>query len=161
MPVGPGRRATFASSNNSVAAKSLYYPGRPKSTLYLYEDRRLWHPLGKNAFPKSKKQAYPRVVDYTPLPISPIETDPFPSKRPRLPYRGVLPIPKGHDYFPGTNPGNYLDMRASPVSWENPYDMIICLKRKIRREMMHALGIAGSHKIRYPKYTQFSFVRCR
>lgn len=86
----------------------------------------------------------------------------FPPRKPKVPYRGPLKEPRGHDFFPGDSLDRRLNItRLSPLSWENPYDMLICLKRKMRREVMHALGIAGSHKIRKPRYTQFSFVRCR
>lgn len=168
-PLGRARqRGALATSNDLVAANLHNVSARrPKSTLYLYEDRRLWHPLGANAFPKSKRQAHPRVVDLTPLRIAPTDpTDPDPffpfPKRRRLPYRGPLKIPRGHDFFPGESLDKRLNItRSSPVSWEHPYDMIICLKRKIRREVLHALGVPGSHKLRKPLYTQFSFVRCR
>lgn len=139
----------------------------PTLPLYLYEDRRLWHPEGANAYPKSIKQAYPRTIDKTPLNIWP--EDPYtpyhpmrdPFYKPQRP-PSILPFRKGTDYV-SPRDKNLNITRATPVSWENPYDMIICLKRKIRRELMHALGYSGKQirKFRKPKYTQFSFVRCR
>lgn len=141
-----------------------------KNTNSIYEDRRQWHPDGVYAYPKSKTQSYPTLVDYSwpSWPQDPFDPyhplrDPFGPKI-DVPYRykGPLKTPKGHDYFVGDNPNNSLGFtRKAPLGWENPWDMLICLKRKMRREIMHALGIAGKKNFKKPRYTQFSYVRCR
>lgn len=38
--------------------------------------------------------------------------------------------------------------------------VLICLKRKMRREIMHALGIAGKTGQKPPKFNTYSHVRC-
>lgn len=167
-------RGTSATTNDyylaSQANQNYSLRASRNQPLYLYEDRRQWHPLGANAFPKSKRQAYPLLTDKTPLRIWPHDPytpyhpdlDPFRRNPIRTPYRGPLKTPRGHDYYKALDQKNLNITRSSPLSWENPYDMIICLKRKIRREMMHALGLAGkAGQFRKPVYTQFSFVRCR
>lgn len=37
---------------------------------------------------------------------------------------------------------------------------MVCAKRKVRKEVIHALGKAGSGKKRPPRYTQESMVQC-
>lgn len=122
----------------------------PKSTNYLYEDRRLWHPLGPRAFPKSKTQAYPKI-------------DELPAKIKSYQYPPGSPIRRIGNDDVDTRTGEVLYHRAYDpfkISWDNPYKMIICLKRAMRREVMHALGYAGKTGFKKPKYTQYSTVRC-
>lgn len=49
--------------------------------------------------------------------------------------------------------------RVNQFRFSEPDKLEICLKRKIRREIMHAFGVSGVY---WPKrrYTPFSFVRC-
>lgn len=154
-PFNKALRGTSVTSNAALYGASLYslsaLQRQPasKSTLSLYEDRRLWHPLGKNAFPVSTLSKSPRIVDTWSLPA---ETDSDRFKRIKAP----RPIPwekmarESIKYAPATN----------KWTWENPYEMVICLKRKMRREVINALGLAGQPGFKKPKYNQFSHVKC-
>lgn len=153
-PFKSALRGTSATSNAHLAAiavlNSALQRQPTKSTLSLYEDRRLWHPLGKaNAFPISGLSKAPRIVDTFSLPDE-TESDRF--KRIKMP----RPIPWGKmaresiKYAPATN----------KWTWENPYEMVVCLKRKMRREVINALGLAGKTGFKKPKYNQFSHVKC-
>lgn len=46
------------------------------------------------------------------------------------------------------------------VAFANPRKVFLCVRRKIRREVMFAKGGAGSRKMRRPKRNQHSNVRC-
>lgn len=156
-PFNKGLRATFASSNAALYGASLYSlnalqprPTYPKSTLSLYEDRRLWHPLKpKSNFPVSILSKNPRIVDTFSMPDE-TESDRFRRiKAPRtIPWEKMAR--ESIKYAPATN----------KWTWENPYEMVVCLKRKMRREVINALGLAGQPGFKKPKYNQFSHVKC-
>lgn len=160
-PLPPPRgisSTTNIPSSWSPASKLLVLRGRPASTNYLYEDRRLWHPLGVNAFPKSKIQSYPSITDRL--------YDPYreygPPRTPAGEPLKLIPSkkhPSGWTYLPD-RPGVLEKARLSNYGFEHPWQTIICLKRKMRREVMNALGYAGKSGFKKPKYTQFSYVRC-
>lgn len=52
--------------------------------------------------------------------------------------------------------------RAVPmgISFWRPSKVLICVRRRMRREVMHALGIAGSGGLKYPRYTWHSEISC-
>lgn len=123
----------------------------PSTQLSQYEDRRLWHPDGVYAWPKSKVEKYPRITlgsEYIPGPYEPYWAPRYPDPRRSINWPDMAR--KSIRLAPATN----------QWSWEDPYKMIICLKRKMRREIMHALHLAGKTGFKKPKYTQFSYVRC-
>lgn len=154
-PIGPRGLSTTANAPfRGVANANALYALRARSPLYLYEDRRLWHPEGAWAVPRSKTQTYPRMYD--PLPIAPIEPDPF-RKRKREPSPFRFPY---HEIYRRPKPPSYYDLPV--VSWSRPLDMVICLKRKMRREVIHAVRAVLGPKFRprAPRMTQWSFVRC-
>lgn len=130
---------------------------RRAAPLSLYEDRRRWHPLGASAWPRSLTSSNPRVMEYSPF------TDPewkrfYPYSKPGVPKKILIPNPRGHDYFAASDKP-YPKVARYNFGWEDPWKMIICLKRKIRREVMMAMGYKGG-SFKPPKYSQFSFVRC-
>lgn len=45
------------------------------------------------------------------------------------------------------------------VGFRDPTSVMICIRRKIRREVMHALGAAGG-RVRRPRRNFYSNVRC-
>lgn len=147
-------RGTLATSNAAPLGASLFalhaLRARPTSTLSLYEDRRLWHPLGKaQAFPVSKKSKAPRIVDTFSLPDE-TESDRF--KR--------IKVPRTIPWEKMARESIRLAPATNRWTWENPYEMIICLKRKMRREVLNAMGLAGQTGFKKPKYNQFSHVKC-
>lgn len=138
----------------------------PQLNLSLYEDRRLWHPSGASAWPRSLVEKYPRVTDRStiryksqPLPWRwGVPYDPNTGEIHRLAPSKV--DPSGWTYLPD-RPGVLEKARAlKGYGFENPWKVIICLKRKMRREIMNALGYAGKTGFKKPRYTQYSYVRC-
>lgn len=45
------------------------------------------------------------------------------------------------------------------IGYMNPGSVVVCIRRKIRREVMHALGVAGG-RVGPPKFNESSMVRC-
>lgn len=45
------------------------------------------------------------------------------------------------------------------VQFKEPRKVLICVRRKIRKEVIHAKGVGGS-RVRKPKRNQFSDVKC-
>lgn len=135
----------------SAGKIALLRARQPRSTLSLYEDRRLWHPQGALAWPKSKVEKYPRIMDqsnYQPGPYEPSWPPRYPNPKQPIPWKQMAK--KSILNAPAT----------TQWSWEHPYKMVICLKRKMRREVMNALGFAGKSGFKKPRYSQFSYVRC-
>lgn len=46
------------------------------------------------------------------------------------------------------------------LRFTNPYQVLTCVRRKIRKQVLFAKGGAGSRKMRRPKYNYMSSVRC-
>lgn len=150
-PFGAPRGVSTTTSNSflpwTLATKPSYLLRARSSPLSLYEDRRLWHPLGANAWPRSITSSDPRIVEFpTPRPDIWRKIGTYP--KPGLPWKKMAR--ESQKYAPVT----------TKLTWEDPYKMIICLKRKARREIMNALGMAGKTGFKKPKYTQFSYVKC-
>lgn len=144
----PKPRRVFTLNTNPLSL-SVFHPNHLNrlslaNPLKLYEDRRLWHPEGANALPRSKVQFRTRLLE-------------------------VPPNFEGDDvYNPRT--GELIYTKSSQLSqktfspwkmgFDNPWKTIICLKRKIRREVLMALGYQGAISTKKPRWTQFSYVRC-
>lgn len=152
FPLGSARRASLLSPNGPLYALRLVsnspLPAR-KSNLSVYEDRRLWHPQGALAWPRSMTESYPTVLDRS-IP----EIDPNVWKKISTPPKTALPWRKM------ARESQILAPSHRGFGWEDPWKMIICLKRKMRREIMHATGLAGKTGFKKPTYTQYSYVRC-
>lgn len=149
-PLGSAQRNvnTVARFRQSPAQGiSLFNRLAPKTTLNLYQDRRYWHPKGANQPARSLTENYPRIIETAPR------------AKPKASY---IPVWKGDDYVvPHT--GEILlfkHMNPFKITWENPSKMIICLRRKLRKEMMHALGIAGKKGFKPKHLTPNSYVKC-
>lgn len=159
FPTPRGIKATTNAFSPASATSKLYAlrASSPRSTNYLYEDRRLWTPKGQD-WPRSKTTSNTRVTDRY--------ADPYREYGPpRTPFGEPLKLvpskvdPSGWTYIPD-RPGVLEKAKYSNYGFENPWKVIICLKRKMRREVMNALGYAGKTGFQKPKYTQFSYVRC-
>lgn len=50
---------------------------------------------------------------------------------------------------------------AVRVGFEEPRSTLICVRRKQRREVLHAFGVAGRRGLRPPRRSQFSAITCR
>lgn len=118
------------------------------------EDRRRFHPAGLFAQP----------LDTAGRQVSLIDRQPIGAVRDESDYERWHRISDPIRYKP-------LDFRKMAietwhreplrVDFEHPWKTIICLKRAIRRRMMHALGKAGlSGKFRKRRWSQYSYVKC-
>lgn len=47
-----------------------------------------------------------------------------------------------------------------PMAFQQPDQVIRCVRRKSRREVLHARGIAGNRNLRPPRRNEFSDVKC-
>lgn len=152
IPLGSAKRGIFHTSNSyshvfrPYVLSQLSSPSR-QSKLSLYQDRRFWHPLGSNRPMVSKSESYPQMLD---LP---------PDMAPRYPpnwERIHRPMERHLRHLKIKE-----KMKPGHIAWENPEKMIICLERRMRKEVLHALGIAGrGGNSRVHNWTQYSRVRC-
>lgn len=160
-PLGSARRAFFGSTNRlspwlPAIQKSLLFSPKTSLPLYLYEDRRLYHPEGVNRRARSLTESYPQIVERRPWrPVGPH----YPKVDPRGVPQKLVPSrtdPSGWTYI--------ADKPSVLEKWrlghEDPWKVIICLKRKIRKEVMHAFGYAGGRGYKTPIFTKESLVRC-
>lgn len=49
----------------------------------------------------------------------------------------------------------------APVAFADPNRVLVCVRRKRRKEVLHARGIAGSRGFRRPRRSFYSEVSCR
>lgn len=112
--------------------------------LSLYEDRRVWHPEGASALPRSMVEFRTRINERPPN---------FVGDEIYNPRTGELIYTKASQMSQKT---------FSPwkLAFDNPWKTVICLKRKMRREIMHAFGYAGKSGFKKPRFTQYSYVKC-
>lgn len=54
----------------------------------------------------------------------------------------------------------YSRKLSSNVRFQNPHKVLVCIRRKIRKQILFAKGGAGSRKMRRPTYNYYSSVRC-
>lgn len=136
----------ISGTTNAVPTGKSLRVARPVLPLHMYEDRRLWHPEGAAAYPVSMVSKTPRIMDQS-------EIDPDVWRRIHKPLRSIPWTKMARESM-------HLAPATTVWGWDNPSKMIICLKRKIRREIMHAFGMSGKTGFKKPRFTQFSYVRC-
>jgi len=54
-----------------------------------------------------------------------------------------------------------LSYPSARIGFQEPRDVVICVRRSRRREVLHALGVAGSRGLRRPRRNAFSAITCR
>lgn len=128
------RRVTYANANRRLPLESLYKSLKPLS-LSKFEDRRQWHPLGASAPARSFNHTNHRlVVGYQ-----------YPRKR-------------------NNQTSRYWDIRTYPtskVAFNNPRGVLICVRRAIRSQVLHALGKTGKAGQKPPRYNMYSSISCK
>lgn len=128
------RRGAFSTSNPRVALN----PSRsaPVEDLRLTEDRRFWSP-----------------------PTSSLSQDLAWAPARRLGgsvARLALPARRS----PPSKPSRRVLWPSAAIGFEAPRSVVICIRRKIRREVIHARGIAGS-RVRPGRRGPYSSISCR
>lgn len=111
-----------------------------------FEDRRTWHPLRATRPARSFFTSGTRLVDVNDETFRKHETS-------RLVRNTFGALWTHHD----TNTGNWA------IGFARPGNVITCVKRKIRREVLHALHLtgAGSGGKASDRWTERSEIRCR
>lgn len=158
-PLGSARRGISHTTNYFLSGLPVMQSrllSSPKSKFTLYEDRRLYHPAGDSRPYRSITDSYPQVVEKRPW------RDPgpyYPTVDPRGVPQRLVPS--------RTDPSGWTYIAEQPsvlekwkLSHENPWKVLICLKRKMRKEIMHALGYAGGRGYKKPIFNNASLVRC-
>lgn len=93
-------------------------------------------------------------------------------ERPRAAWRrppDFPPLSPDHRWWPGFEVEHQRRMdraekllgiqRRSSIGFEHPHRMVICLKRKARRAVLFARGLAA-HASRSRRYNEYSYIRC-
>lgn len=115
---------------------SLVSPVPYLSPLTHIEDRRLWHPEGRYAPARSFSRSRHRLTIVSGSSRSHV------SRRSRgLPSLSSLP--------------------AHRIGFEQPERVLICVRRKMRREVLHALRKTGRVGQRRPRRNWYSSISCR
>lgn len=131
------RRETFDFSNRRLPVSSNYSVTQfynYRTPLTLFEDRRQWHPEGIYAPARSFSQTRHRLVPV--IGRSPIKQRP------------------GRAWYPGFQGREVIAFRA-------PQKTLICVRRKIRKEVLHAFRKTGRGGQRSPKFNHYSSISCR
>lgn len=131
-----GRRDnnTIANSLPTLEDDFLTSPG----SLTQYEDRRQWHPEGKYAPARS-----------------------FNKTRHRL----TVPNANHVRHRPAGKTMGDIRSTIEGTPWQTafrePDKVLICARRQIRREVMHALKKSGRGGQKKPRYSEYSKISCR
>lgn len=64
-------------------------------------------------------------------------------------------------YAPAAFVGRPGRQTKATVSFRVPEAVLICVRRKRRKEVIHALGVAGARGLRKPRRSEFSEISCR
>lgn len=131
------RRDTSAIANRRLPVSALYSPV-PYTNSYLrtIEDRRSYHPEGTYRPARLFNESRHRLRAIS-------------ASRSRSVARSRYRAPQGFGQL------------VHSVGFVRPQKVLICVRRKIRREVLHAKGVAGRRGLRRPKYNWYSQVSCR
>lgn len=109
-------------------------------------DGRFWHPLGKSR-PLAATQADAGDVVASRLdPDRSFDDDERVIRK--IERKALRSLDPNHNVF-----GNSL-------SFKRPSRLLLCLRRSIRRNVLHAFGVAGKVGLRIPRYNEYSRIRC-
>jgi len=129
-------RVTIDNANRRLPLDHNYRPlVSPIRSLRLqnFEDRRRWHPLGIAAPAKS-----------------------FSSPRHRL----VLTESLGQSSVKKLNRNPFASL-SSKISFKAPGSVLVCVRRRQRREVLHALRKAGKTGQKRPRRSEYSSISCK
>lgn len=141
------REAVVFANRNTLFRNGLNNPLLHDRKTYLkdYEDRRLFHPTGAAPF-RSLRQTYVPMLDLEP--IDPKRWERIGRIR-KIDWKTRSRV----DATPRIYPGE--------LGFHSFQRMVICMKRKIRREVLHALNIAGKSGQFNPRsQNPYHYVRC-
>lgn len=133
LPLNPKNYYSQSYVTSYTRSRSRHAFG--STPLGVFEDRRQWNPSGTSAPARS-----------------------FSATRHRLKMVGSVAQRKAGRPF-SSLPWKIV---SNGVGFQNPSRVLICVRRKIRREVMHATGKAGSGQRRQapPRRSEYSSVSC-
>lgn len=128
------RNRSFSKSKIRTRVVHINSTRSVRSNLSKYEDRRLWHPE-RNYYADAKS---------------------FNSTRHRLVYPSV------NRQFESIRPRrSLLSQINSAIAFAAPKKVLICVRRKIRKSVLHALGKTGRGGQKSPRFSYYSSIQCK
>lgn len=140
------RRSRRVNNNNArqnlpastlIKVSPVKYNQIPSSYLSQFEDRRKWHPEGAYAPAKSFNRSKHTLIE--------IGT----SKR--------TSGSRNRSSRYNISPTSFV----SKIGFQYPKKVLICVRRKMRKQVLHALKKTGKKGQRRPKFNWYSKIRCK
>lgn len=140
------RRVTNDNANRRLPPSTATSSHRIRSTaggLRLFEDRRQWHPEGRNAPARSFSRSRHRLqaVDRN-----------QPAPRQKVPQKNL-------DRFAHLR--SFPSQTRALIAFQEPSKVLVCVRRKQRQEVLHAKGKAGKRGQKKPRYGPYSAISCK
>lgn len=125
---------SHAISNHRLPLPVAFQP------LRVIEDRRTWHPEGPRRPARSFNSSRHRLKA---APSSIQRTAQVPSGRFANPLK-IWDTPATHQ-----------------VAFERPQSVLVCVRRKIREQVLHALNKTGKRGQKRPRFSYYSSIKCK
>lgn len=107
---------------------------KPLPNLTHYEDRRLWHPENNNAPAKSFNRSRHRLI---------------------VPKRNNRSVSA-----PSYSLHHLFEALPVTIGFEAPKKVLVCVRRKVRKEILFALNKTGKRGQKRPRWNEYSHVQC-
>lgn len=129
------RRDTTDITSQRLPSLNQTFQNLLQSPLSLYEDRRTFNPEGDLAPARSFNQSRHRLI--------------YPNSQPNV--------------NKNRTPSNTRTIKypSASIAFDNPDKVLICARRKIRKEVLHALKKSGKTGQRRPRYNYYSKISCK
>ncbi|QXP07907.1 MAG: hypothetical protein [Arizlama microvirus] len=137
------RRVTYDNANRRLPRRNTSGTRtRQTPSLTLFEDRRRFDPAGDFSPAKSFNKPRHRLTD---VPVYENKNLNRVSTLPRF-YEVVQPRPR---------------KIKSKISFQQPDQVLICVRRNQRKEVLHALRKTGQSGQKKPRFNEYSSISCR
>lgn len=149
----PAPRLHVSPSPKTPAADAMLARPAPRKPEPTIADGRVFHPLGKG------RPAL--TVSHTPVKTLRVLDRPrtFKGLAPKSIKVGKAAAKRQHQFQVNRFGPVHVSQTKAAVAFQAPHRVLICLKRKIRKEVFHALGKAG-RGVRRPKFNRHSHIKC-
>lgn len=131
------RRDTFAIANRWRLPLSSPFLGSPVLNSFLLDDLRLY---------EDRRQFHPEAAFR-------------PARSFISPFHRLVAVDRNRDQFARLR--SFPSQTKAAIAFDTPKFVLVCVRRNIRREVMHAYGISGSRGQRRPRFNWTSRVSCR
>lgn len=131
-----GREANVFARRYSLPLFDMSAVVRPRRSTFLseFEDRRTWHPEG--IYRPARSFEAPRHR----LKAVGVFSDGAVRRSERS--RAFVGVPSG-------------------IGFEDARRVLVCVRRKTRKQVIHALGVAGRKGLRPPRFSEYSKISCK